>query len=84
VKISEKTAPVLNARKRGDTTHSKPLTGKKSLLKIVESSKDEEIRLESIWSVGNYALGVKWGDGHSTGIYTYDNLFTIASTENLN
>jgi DUF971 family protein len=56
---------------RGDQTHAKPLTGKKSLLKIVESSRDEELRLEKIWQVGGYALGMEWGDGHQTGIYTY-------------
>lgn len=60
---------------RGDTTHSKPLTGKKSLLRVVESSNAEhELKLEKIWQVGQYALGMEWADGHSTGIYTFEYL----------
>jgi DUF971 family protein len=62
---------------RGDTSHAKPLTGKKSSLMIVESSKDEETRLDEIWGVGQYAIGMKWGDGHTTGIYTFDKLHEL-------
>jgi DUF971 family protein len=32
------------------------------------------IRLES---VGNYALKVRWSDGHDTGIYTYRRLLDL-------
>lgn len=56
---------------RGDGTHAKPLTGKKRSLAIVEASLDEELKLEKVWGVGQYAIGLEWGDGHSTGIYTY-------------
>ena len=28
-------------------------------------------QLVSINAVGNYALGMKWSDGHDTGIYSY-------------
>jgi len=28
--------------------------------------------LKEIWAVGQYALGMSWGDGHNTGIYTFD------------
>ncbi len=57
-------------QKRGEDSHEKPLTPKVSMLKIVESSTAEETALEQIWPVGQYALGIKWGDGHDTGIYT--------------
>lgn len=59
--------------KRGDESHSKPLGGpgvKRSLM-IVESTIDEETNLVRIWPVGQYALGLEWGDGHATGIYPY-------------
>ncbi len=29
------------------------------------------LELRSIEQVGNYALGLTWGDGHSTGIYSF-------------
>jgi len=56
--------------KRGDTSHDKPLSGK-SRLAVVTSSKDEELKLEHVWIVGNYALGMRWGDGHDSGIYSF-------------
>lgn len=34
----------------------------------------ETIRPVRVFSVGRYAMGVHWNDGHSTGIYGYDYL----------
>jgi DUF971 family protein len=42
-----------------------------ALLPILTPGKNE---LKSIETVGNYALQLRWADGHSTGIYTYDYL----------
>jgi len=33
-----------------------------------------EDELADISLVGNYGLGARWGDGHSTGIYTFERL----------
>jgi len=66
---------------RGDSSHSQPLTAKKSSLRVIESSKEEETSLEEIWAVGNYAIGVKWQDGHSTGIYTFKYLAELANRD---
>ncbi len=30
-----------------------------------------QVRLEHVSVVGRYALSLRWGDGHETGIYTY-------------
>jgi DUF971 family protein len=59
---------------RGDDSHASPLTPKKSLLKIVESSIDEQTGIKEVWPVGNYAIGIRWLDGHDTGIYSFDYL----------
>lgn len=64
---------------RGDSSHSKPLTPGKHSLRIVDSSLAEQTRLEEIWGIGNYALGLRWADGHDTGIYTYQYLLEIAT-----
>lgn len=32
----------------------------------------EDISIETIQSVGRYAVGILWNDGHRTGIYPYD------------
>ncbi|MCB0354595.1 MAG: DUF971 domain-containing protein [Bdellovibrionales bacterium] len=68
---------------RGEgASHSSPLTAsptkKKSLLRVVENTREESLTLESIWGVGNYGLGISWGDGHNDGIYTFDYLRTLA------
>jgi DUF971 family protein len=56
---------------RGDTTHATPLTGKKSLLKVVEHTSDESTSLTELWAIGRYAVGCRFADGHDTGIYPY-------------
>ena len=40
-----------------------------------------DIRLTRVWSVGNYALGMAFRDGHDTGIYTFKALRVMAGTE---
>jgi len=63
---------------RGDNSHRQPLTAKKNSLRVVESSKEEETSLEEVWPVGNYAIGLRWQDGHHTGIYTFKFLAELA------
>lgn len=38
----------------------------------------ENIEVESIAVLGNYAISVAWNDGHSTGIYSWDHLRSMA------
>jgi DUF971 family protein len=62
--------------KRGDASHSAPLPTiplerKKRSLKVVAHEEEKELSLEAIWPVGKYALGMKWGDGHHSGIYPF-------------
>ena len=40
-----------------------------------------DIRLTRIWSVGNYALGLAFSDGHDTGIYTFKALRAMQDVE---
>jgi ATP-binding protein involved in chromosome partitioning len=37
----------------------------------------EGIRPTRLFSVGRYALGINWSDGHTTGIYSYDYLLRL-------
>jgi DUF971 family protein len=34
----------------------------------------EQLHIQSIQTVGNYAIGINWEDNHNTGIYTFDHL----------
>lgn len=40
-----------------------------------------DLRITRIWSVGNYALGLAFSDGHDTGIYTFKALRAMQGTE---
>jgi ATP-binding protein involved in chromosome partitioning len=40
-----------------------------------------DIAVTRIWSVGNYALGLAFSDGHDTGIYTYKQLHAMQGAE---
>jgi ATP-binding protein involved in chromosome partitioning len=46
-------------------------TGEKMLR---PSQVPEGVRPRRLFSVGRYALGIEWSDGHSTGIFSYDYL----------
>jgi DUF971 family protein len=35
-------------------------------------TKDEQREIETIETVGGYALALRWSDGHASGIYSYD------------
>jgi ATP-binding protein involved in chromosome partitioning len=45
---------------------------------IVENTIEKELELTEIWGVGQYALGMTWGDGHNTGIYPFSYLRELA------
>jgi ATP-binding protein involved in chromosome partitioning len=41
----------------------------------------QEVRALQVSLVGNYAIKIKWSDGHETGIYTYQYLLSLCSCE---
>lgn len=65
---------------RGSSGHNKPLSPakKSSFLKVVDATVEESTDLKEIWLVGNYALGILWGDKHDTGIYSFSLLATLS------
>ena len=62
---------------KGKMSHDKPLGGRASL-KVLKATKEESLDIKQIWALGNYAIGMKWSDGHDTGIYTYSYLENLA------
>ncbi len=66
---------------RGASSHDSPLTAKsqpapvgRARLLTVEKDISESLKLLEISGVGNYAIGLSWADGHSTGIYSFSYL----------
>lgn len=41
----------------------------------------EDIRADAVSLVGNYAIKIRWSDGHDTGIYTYEFLLSQCPCE---
>ena len=46
---------------------------------IKEEHVPEKVVPEKIFSVGRYAMGIRWNDGHSSGIFSYDYLRSMPS-----
>jgi len=40
-----------------------------------------KLKIEAIEPVGNYAIQIRWNDGHDTGIYTWEYLRSISPDE---
>lgn len=43
-------------------------------LRVVQGNTPAEILALDVQIAGNYAINIKWSDGHNTGIYTFDSL----------
>jgi len=39
-----------------------------------DSGVSKDVRIEEIHPVGNYAIAIRWSDGHDTGIYAFERL----------
>ena len=44
-------------------------------------TRDDQLELEDLESVGGYALALKWFDGHSSGIYSFKYLRALCQCE---
>lgn len=50
-------------------------------LQVISATIEEETNLVQVWPIGNYALGIRWGDRHDSGIYTYDLLRKLCAEQ---
>jgi ATP-binding protein involved in chromosome partitioning len=80
--LREHCPSAISQMKRGDFSHEKPLSSKPKSLKVIEASLEEELKLEKIWSIGNYAIGMRWADGHDSGIFTFELLERLSFNAN--
>ncbi|MBR3668773.1 MAG: DUF971 domain-containing protein [Fibrobacter sp.] len=46
-----------------------------------DSTVPADIKLTRIQSIGRYAAGLSFSDGHNSGIYPYDKLFNLTKRE---
>jgi DUF971 family protein len=48
-------------------------------LRVLSSTPAEELDLAEVFSIGNYAIGIRWGDRHDSGIYTFELIRELAA-----
>ena len=87
--LLRKSCPCAECREKGgDRTHSRPLSGASQSepakspggrLLVISATIDEACNLQEVWPVGNYALGLRWGDKHDSGIYTFSLLRELSN-----
>ncbi len=51
-----------------------PLSPEPLALPVVSNLPETAFQAKDMFKIGRYALGFKWGDGHDTGIYTWEYL----------
>ncbi len=44
------------------------------LAKFIKTQRESGLRIDNVTPVGNYGMCVIWGDGHDTGIYSFQTL----------
>ena len=72
-------ATCIEERAKNADTENK--SKRSSLLRVIKSEASEQLDLTKIWPVGNYALGLRWADGHDTGIYPFSVLMELSDTD---
>ncbi len=58
-----------------------PLDPAPLALPVLKNIPPEAFNAQDMFKVGRYAIGLRWGDGHDTGIYTFDYLRQICPCE---
>lgn len=57
------------------------ITGKRTLKR---ESVREDVRPLKVEPVGRYAVAIRWSDGHSTGMYSFDRLYDLGKNPKQN
>lgn len=55
-----------------------PLDASPMQLPVSKPTSPEATICKNMFKIGGYALGFKWGDGHDSGIYSYEYLRALA------
>ena len=53
------------------------------MLKVLENSVEESVKLDQLWPIGHYAVGIKFRDGHDSGIFTFELLNQLATNSSI-
>ena len=62
-----------------EQTQKKVETKKSSALRVLSATIDQSLDLQSVTAIGRYAIGIRWGDEHDSGIYSFVYLYELAN-----
>ncbi len=77
-----KSCPCASCREKKSADASKPPAGsglKGSLLPVLSAQEAQPTTVVHMRPVGNYAYNIEFSDGHDSGIFTFDYLYTLGS-----
>ena len=74
--LLRRSCPCADCREKQQSSNKR----KRSALAVIEAGEEQETDLRQLWTIGNYALGIRWGDGHDAGIYTFSVLRELADS----
>ncbi len=67
-------------KRRATTPETTAAETKKAVgLRVISATAAQATNLTAVWAIGNYAIGIRWGDRHAAGIYSYTLLRELAS-----
>ena len=67
-----KSCPCATCREKRIAEHSPAEPDPSDALHVLSLAEARPLRIESMQPMGNYAYGIKFSDGHDTGIFTID------------
>ena len=69
--------PCATCNEERDTREERTISTKRLSLRVLSATAAEAANLQEVWAIGNYAIGIRWADGHDTGIYSFDILWAL-------
>lgn len=67
-----KSCPCATCREKRIAEHAPAEPDPSDALQVLSLAEAKPLRIESMQPMGNYAYGIKFSDGHDTGIFTID------------
>lgn len=67
-----KSCPCATCREKRISEHAPRENDPSDALQVLSLAETKPLRIESMQPIGNYAYGIKFSDGHDTGIFTLE------------
>jgi DUF971 family protein len=72
IEALRKSCPCATCREKRIAEHAPKTPDPSDALRVLSLAETKPMRIESMQPIGNYAYGIKFSDGHDTGIFTLE------------